>query len=90
MLTTSALAGFTSCLTFADLPPDVVNRTRLLVLDCVGNMVRARRDSESTPALLAAARFGSHQIKKPDTNRIGGTSPAAPSKMRDPIPPHSP
>jgi 2-methylcitrate dehydratase PrpD len=56
MLTTSALAGFTSCLTFADLPPDVVNRTRLLVLDCVGNMVRARRDSESTPALLAAVR----------------------------------
>jgi 2-methylcitrate dehydratase PrpD len=56
MLTTAALAGFTSCLRFADLPPDVIIRTRLLVLDCVGNMVRARRDSESTPALLAAVR----------------------------------
>jgi len=56
MLTTAALAGFTSCLEFADLPPEVVMRTRLLVLDCVGNMVRARRDSESTPALLAAVR----------------------------------
>jgi 2-methylcitrate dehydratase PrpD len=56
MLTTAALAGFTSCLTIADLPPEVVIRTRLLVLDCVGNMVRARRDSESTPALLAAVR----------------------------------
>ena len=56
MLTTAALARFTSCLKLADLPPDVVIRTRLLVLDCVGNAVRARRDSESTPALLAAVR----------------------------------
>jgi 2-methylcitrate dehydratase PrpD len=30
MLTTAALARFTSCLGFADLPPDVVIRTRLL------------------------------------------------------------
>jgi 2-methylcitrate dehydratase PrpD len=56
MLTTAGLARFTSCLRFADLPPEVVSRTRLLLLDCVGNMVRARRDSESTPALLAAVR----------------------------------
>jgi 2-methylcitrate dehydratase PrpD len=56
MLTTAALARFTSGLRFADLPPEVVIRTRLLVLDCVGNTVRARRDSESTPALIAAVR----------------------------------
>lgn len=56
MLTTAALALFTSGLRFADLPPEVVIRTRLLVLDCVGNTVRARRESESTPALIAAVR----------------------------------
>jgi 2-methylcitrate dehydratase PrpD len=54
MLTTAALARFTSSLRYADLPSAVVIRTRLLVLDCIGNAVRARRDSESTPALLAA------------------------------------
>ncbi|MGO9930853.1 MAG: MmgE/PrpD family protein [Steroidobacteraceae bacterium] len=55
-LTTAALARFTSCLRFADLPPEVVIRTPLLVLDCIGNAVRARRDSESTPSLLAGVR----------------------------------
>jgi 2-methylcitrate dehydratase PrpD len=55
-ITTAALARFTSCLKLADLPLDVMMRARLLVLDCVGNAVRARRDSESTPALLAAVR----------------------------------
>ncbi len=39
-----------------DLPPDVVARARFLLLDLVGNIVRARHDAESTPALLAATR----------------------------------
>ncbi len=38
------------------LPAEVVERARYLVLDLVGNIVRARHDAESTPALLAAAR----------------------------------
>jgi 2-methylcitrate dehydratase PrpD len=48
------LAAYAANLDIAVLPPDVVARTRLLVLDLIGNAVRARRDSESTPALLAA------------------------------------
>jgi 2-methylcitrate dehydratase PrpD len=38
------------------LPPDVVRRARFLVLDLVGNIVRARHDAESTAAFLAATR----------------------------------
>ena len=34
----------------------MVTRARFLVLDLVGNIVRARHDAESTPALLAAVR----------------------------------
>ena len=51
---TADLAAFVSRLSPGDLPPEVVARTRLLTLDLVGNAVRARHDSESTPALLAA------------------------------------
>lgn len=48
------LATFAAKLDLAALPPEVVARTRLLVLDLIGNAVRARQASESTPALLAA------------------------------------
>ena len=51
---TAELSAFASRLALGDLPPAVVSRARLLVLDLVGNAVRARHDSESTPALLAA------------------------------------
>ena len=53
---TAELAQFTADLTLNRLPPDVVGRARFLVLDLVGNIVRARHDAESTPAFLAAAR----------------------------------
>ena len=53
---TRILADFSAGLRLATLPAEVVTRTRFLVLDLVGNMVRARHDAESTPALLAAAR----------------------------------
>jgi 2-methylcitrate dehydratase PrpD len=53
---TTELATYCAGLRLAELPPEVVTRTRLLVLDLVGNIVRARRDAESTPALLAATR----------------------------------
>ena len=52
---TTELATYCSGLQLSDLPPEVVARTRLLVLDLVGNIVRGRHDAESTPALLAAA-----------------------------------
>ena len=56
MTITQTLSAFTAGIKLADLPPDVVERARFLVLDLVGNIVRARHDAESTPALLSAAR----------------------------------
>lgn len=56
MTITSSLAEFTASVSMSDLPDEVVARTRLLVLDCVGNAVRARHDAESTPSLLEAVR----------------------------------
>ena len=53
---TNALAGFAAGLTLGALPADVAGRARLLVLDLVGCIVRARHDAESTPPLMAAAR----------------------------------
>jgi 2-methylcitrate dehydratase PrpD len=53
---TAELAAFSAAIALPRLPPEVVARARLLVLDLVGNIVRARHDAESTPALLAAAR----------------------------------
>ena len=53
---TRDLAAFTAAIRTDRLPPGVVARARLLVLDLAGNIVRARHDAESTPPLLAAAR----------------------------------
>jgi 2-methylcitrate dehydratase PrpD len=50
------LADFSAGLKAAALPDAVRARTRQLVLDLVGNVLRARHEAESTPALLAAAR----------------------------------
>lgn len=51
---TKTLAEFAANLRFEDIPPTVVERTKLLVLDLVGIAVRARFDSDSTPATFAA------------------------------------
>ncbi|MDJ0388466.1 MmgE/PrpD family protein [Roseomonas sp. E05] len=56
MTITQELSAFAAGLRLEALPPEVVARTRALVLDLVGNIVRARRDAESTPALLAAVK----------------------------------
>ena len=53
---TQELAAFSAAITLPRLPPEVVARARLLVLDLAGNIVRARHDAESTPPVLAAAR----------------------------------
>ena len=49
-------AQFTADIRLDRLPPEVVKRARFLVLDLVGNIVRARHDAESTPSFLAAVR----------------------------------
>lgn len=53
---TAQLAAYSAALRLADVPPDVVRRACSMVLDLVGNIIRARHEAESTPALLAAAR----------------------------------
>src|SRR5580700_11298384 len=55
MAISATIAGFVASIDAAKLPPELVARTRLLVLDLVGNAVRARREAESTPPLIAAA-----------------------------------
>ncbi len=53
---TADLSAFTAAIQLYHLPPEVVTRARMLVLDLVGNIVRARHDAESTAPMLAAAR----------------------------------
>ncbi len=53
---TQQLAEFSAGITLDKLPRDVVDRARFLVLDLVGNIVRARHDAESTASFLGAAR----------------------------------
>ncbi|MBD0272992.1 MAG: MmgE/PrpD family protein, partial [Acetobacteraceae bacterium] len=53
---TKQLAAYCASLDYAALPPAVQERTRFLVLDLVGNILRGRHDAESTPPLLAGAR----------------------------------
>ncbi len=52
---TQQLSQFSAAIRLDRLPPSVTRRARLLLLDLVGNIVRARHDAESTPALLSAA-----------------------------------
>jgi 2-methylcitrate dehydratase PrpD len=53
---TTQLSEFTANIRLNTLPPAVVQRTRFLVLDLVGNIVRARQDAESTASFLGAVR----------------------------------
>ena len=56
MSITQQLSEFSAHIRLDALPREVVERARFLVLDLVGNMVRARVDAESTPAVFAAAK----------------------------------
>lgn len=51
---TKQLAEFAARLSFVDLPREVSERAKRLVLDLTGIMIRARHDAESTPSLIAA------------------------------------
>ena len=50
---TAALAAYVEQLTFDQIPPEVVARAKVLTLDFLGSAIRARRESDSTPSLLA-------------------------------------
>jgi hypothetical protein len=49
---TATLAAYVVNLQFDDIPQEVLERAKVLTLDYLGSTIRARRDSESTPALL--------------------------------------
>jgi 2-methylcitrate dehydratase PrpD len=53
---TSELSAFCANIRLEKLPPEVVNRARFLVLDLVGNIVRARHDAESTESFVNTVR----------------------------------
>ena len=56
MSITKILSDYSANIQLDALPPEVVTRTRFLLLDLVGNIIRARYDAESTASLLAAAK----------------------------------
>ena len=64
---TAELAAYCANLDFATLPPEVQERTRFLVLDLVGNIVRGRHDAEST-----AGAAGRGPGARPGCRRLGG------------------
>jgi 2-methylcitrate dehydratase PrpD len=53
---TEQLAHFVAGLDKAAIPAEVRARACRLMLDCIANIIRARHDSESTPAMLAMVR----------------------------------
>lgn len=53
---TETFARYAATIRHADLPAEVEARTRFLILDLVGNMVRGGVEAESSPPLRAAAR----------------------------------
>ncbi len=51
---TEKFAEFCEQLKYEDLSPEVIKRTKLLILDTVGIIIRARHDGESTSSLVSA------------------------------------
>src|SRR3978361_2413097 len=49
---TATLAASVADLRFEDIPPEVLQRAKVLTLDFLGSAIRARRDAESTPSLM--------------------------------------
>jgi 2-methylcitrate dehydratase PrpD len=49
---TATLAAYVANLKFEDIPRAVLERAKILTLDFLGSAIRARREAESTPALL--------------------------------------
>jgi 2-methylcitrate dehydratase PrpD len=82
---TKQLASFAANLRYADIPREVTERTKRLILDLTGIIIRARHDAESTPSLIAAVEalgladgrcsvFGdAHSYAPPAAALINGT-----------------
>ncbi len=59
---TERLAAFCSALDYANLPPDVVGKTKLCILDCIGTILAGATTPLAARARLAAARFETARI----------------------------
>ena len=74
---TRKLANFAADLSYDDLPADVVERTKLLIFDITGVMVRARHDAESTASMISAVeRLG---LASGDCSVVGDPGGYAPT-----------
>lgn len=51
---TKQLASFVADLSYEELPSEVTERAKRLILDLTGIIIRARNDAESTPSLISA------------------------------------
>src|ERR1700750_1019007 len=49
---TATLASYVADLAYEDIPPEVLERAKVLTLDFLGSAIRARRDAESTPSMI--------------------------------------
>ena len=59
---TATLAAYVADLEYDDIPPEVLDRAKVLTLDFLGSAIRARREAESTPSvvkMLAALKLDS-------------------------------
>lgn len=75
--TTQTLADFCVQTNYDKIPTEVVERTKLLILDTVGIIIRARHDSESTPSMLAAV--GKLGLDKGDCHVFGDKTTYSPA-----------
>ena len=71
MSETAKLATFAATITYDALPVEVAERAKFLIMDIVGNTLRARHDAESTPALIAASKALGYAV---GTSRVIGSS----------------
>ncbi|MGJ5040565.1 MULTISPECIES: MmgE/PrpD family protein [unclassified Bradyrhizobium] len=49
---TATLAAYVAELKYDDIPPEVLDRAKVLTLDFLGSAIRARREAESTPSVV--------------------------------------
>jgi 2-methylcitrate dehydratase PrpD len=49
---TATLAGYVAELKYDDIPPEVLDRAKVLTLDFLGSAIRGRSEAESTPSVL--------------------------------------
>jgi 2-methylcitrate dehydratase PrpD len=64
---TQTLAAYVAGLSFEALPPEVAARAKALTLDFTGSVVRARREAESTPSLMAMLKALGLDVNGPAT-----------------------